>query len=1112
MTKNRIKKIMPSYKRSLAAFCAVALTLGFFSFLQMPNFALGEGNGVLQPSSTQAYIVFNDMDNTVDITSPGAYDVSGRSIESIPATVTGEGNFVVSLNFETSFGDMFFGIFSPRYFALEIKDGEVLFPNHIIQIMGIRSIDEDGVSTEVTVGRGYTAGVNDNTRFTFFNYTWETWYNETDDFAPLEEWLNEEGDFIDEFFAARPDSFPGDNVRSYGTLADTGFSNLFDGTYLMPAQSIEIEFNFLHPGTSTDIAHLIIQQQWWSAPNPHDVREFDANGDLSGRIRNRRIAELNLIDGNTFDVMEGFQQPIQNEVNQITLAIYRGARTFNGAQVRFNHIWIDGIDAIRTDATEAERTRSGFHSPWGDDSLPYLYRFPIITPWNERPEELPLPALDPDIIGFTPGQDYIWIVNPFSTIEVCFDIIPLSDGPDVTASIFYRDPTFTYMNLTPEDNRDGIRADNVVVRRPGRYAIGLTFTGESRPRGVDVLAVSIFGAEQDDWYKGYNIRIGSVRINGIEVLPPLLPRHGSPVENKIYRRRGVTYPFGENIRYDVYSRGTTRPPPGSRVYDGRGLTGTSMQTIPVDSNGYILVWDVMGFDENSGENIYGYIPITEIRTIVIEFDFIFGIYTPIPPIDQDIAFSGTYCAFLAFTIRPDYTHRSEWNDEERGKFINNDPMQGLNPRFARMYRSVPALDTEPRPPTDERLVNYRGTFVDAHRIRATIDGNGRPEFNFNVSMTLPQEPFIPLPPTATASRHFVRLAVSTNIPIQIWHEGLIADDSRAVVTIAGTSFTVQVGGPDSRVYGQDDNGFLTVNFIHVWRLNSPSVPDAFLNSGQTVSIDLRLIMEGIMAEPGPERIYLRTMYDWLSRTEQGSFNNTTWSAFQTQLVNAGNILNNGGATQVQINNAYNLLIESFRNLNTGGGINRDMLQTLVAVYANTPPHPSPSTWEFREYSWESFENFFNESSWSAFISVHGSADRVLEDMSATQTEINDAKLALMRAISNLTSAPESNDVDREALRTKVNYVRFLGRGDYSYASWTRFWDARQHAIDVLADPFATQSDVDSALYELIAAYNALDTGSDTGGCGCGNGNVVIGLIVLTVVLAGATIFLKKHKQ
>ncbi|MDO5694555.1 MAG: hypothetical protein Q4G38_02560, partial [Aeriscardovia aeriphila] len=100
------------------------------------------------------------------------------------------------------------------------------------------------------------------------------------------------------------------------------------------------------------------------------------------------------------------------------------------------------------------------------------------------------------------------------------------------------------------------------------------------------------------------------------------------------------------------------------------------------------------------------------------------------------------------------------------------------------------------------------------------------------------------------------------------------------------------------------------------------------------------------------------------------------------------------------------------------------------------------------------------------------AKAVLADPNADQQAIDDAYQALLTAYNGLVA--RASGVSRDRLRAAVGAAGKLTPGDYTDETAKALESALKAAQDVLANPDATQDDVDSALDALLKAMDALE--------------------------------------
>ena len=103
-------------------------------------------------------------------------------------------------------------------------------------------------------------------------------------------------------------------------------------------------------------------------------------------------------------------------------------------------------------------------------------------------------------------------------------------------------------------------------------------------------------------------------------------------------------------------------------------------------------------------------------------------------------------------------------------------------------------------------------------------------------------------------------------------------------------------------------------------------------------------------------------------------------------------------------------------------------------------------------------------------------------------------------------------VDKSQLKKTVGVAEGLKKGNYTEASWKALEKALKEAKAVLADPDATQDEVDAATAALKAAIAALELNkaADTGD----DANLVLPVVmaVCSIAAIGAVLVLMKKKE
>ena len=115
------------------------------------------------------------------------------------------------------------------------------------------------------------------------------------------------------------------------------------------------------------------------------------------------------------------------------------------------------------------------------------------------------------------------------------------------------------------------------------------------------------------------------------------------------------------------------------------------------------------------------------------------------------------------------------------------------------------------------------------------------------------------------------------------------------------------------------------------------------------------------------------------------------------------------------------------------------------------------------------EEDYTEESWKALEEAKEAAEAVLEDPTATQSEIDEAAEALEEAIAALEEKP----VDKSELEKAIKTANSKVKKDYTKKSWDAMQAALKVAEKVMADEDATQEEVDAAADALNKAIKAL---------------------------------------
>ncbi|OMF13848.1 hypothetical protein BK131_14405 [Paenibacillus amylolyticus] len=129
------------------------------------------------------------------------------------------------------------------------------------------------------------------------------------------------------------------------------------------------------------------------------------------------------------------------------------------------------------------------------------------------------------------------------------------------------------------------------------------------------------------------------------------------------------------------------------------------------------------------------------------------------------------------------------------------------------------------------------------------------------------------------------------------------------------------------------------------------------------------------------------------------------------------------------------------------------------------------------------ESEYTPASWIALKDAMNEAERVLNDLTVTQAQVDKALLDLTDARTGLIPTTSVPVVDKSVLQAKVTEItgESLEESAYTPASWETLDDAMNEAERVLNEPTATQAQVDKALQDLTIARTGLTkvNGADT---------------------------------
>ncbi|MEK3705464.1 S-layer homology domain-containing protein [Paenibacillus sp. FSL R7-0198] len=196
--------------------------------------------------------------------------------------------------------------------------------------------------------------------------------------------------------------------------------------------------------------------------------------------------------------------------------------------------------------------------------------------------------------------------------------------------------------------------------------------------------------------------------------------------------------------------------------------------------------------------------------------------------------------------------------------------------------------------------------------------------------------------------------------------------------------------------------------------------------------------------------------------EESEYTPASWETLDDAMNEAERVLNDLTATQAQVDQALLDLTDARTGLiptTSVPVVDKSALQAKVT-----------------EITGESLEeSAYTPASWTALDDAMNEAERVLNDLTATQAQVDQALQDLTDARTGLIPTTSVPVVDKSALQAKVTEItgESLEESAYTPASWETLDDAMNEAERVLNDPTATQVQVDKALLDLTDARTGL---------------------------------------
>ncbi|MGE6576908.1 S-layer homology domain-containing protein [Paenibacillus xylanexedens] len=196
--------------------------------------------------------------------------------------------------------------------------------------------------------------------------------------------------------------------------------------------------------------------------------------------------------------------------------------------------------------------------------------------------------------------------------------------------------------------------------------------------------------------------------------------------------------------------------------------------------------------------------------------------------------------------------------------------------------------------------------------------------------------------------------------------------------------------------------------------------------------------------------------------EESEYTPASWTALGNAMNEAQRVLDDPAATQAQVDKA----LQDLTDARTG----------LIPTTSVPVVDKSALQAKVTEITGENLEeSVYTPASWTALDNAMNEAERVLNEPTATQAQVDKALQDLTDARTGLIPTTSVPVVDKSALQAKVTEItgENLEESVYTPASWTALDNAMNEAERVLNEPTATQVQVDKALQDLTDARTGL---------------------------------------
>lgn len=206
---------------------------------------------------------------------------------------------------------------------------------------------------------------------------------------------------------------------------------------------------------------------------------------------------------------------------------------------------------------------------------------------------------------------------------------------------------------------------------------------------------------------------------------------------------------------------------------------------------------------------------------------------------------------------------------------------------------------------------------------------------------------------------------------------------------------------------------------------------------------------------------LKSAIDSVSELKEDAYSQASWASLQEAVTNGKDVLNTVEATDESVEAAVKAINDA-----------------KAALEAN----PRIALNELIGNAEQLVQADYTKASWKVLDSALQSAKAVAADSSATDTQVTDAKNALVKAQANLAKAATTDQ--KTDLKVEIGKADVLNESDYTAESWAAYQQALKAAIEVVNGDDLSADEVSQALNQLQKARTALvaaDDDSDSNG-------------------------------